>query len=318
MKRIAFTLSILAAMLLACSISGTVTPPVDKPAVVTNPSVITEVPALGSTRVSEIDGMTLIFVPGGEFPMGSNASLGPEKPVHTVHLDPYWIDRTEVTNDMFGLFVSQSGYQTYAEKAGVSEIMNLATSKMETIPGADWQHPQGPASDLSELGDHPVVQVSWYDALAYCQWAGRRLPTEAEWEKAARGMDARDFPWGDDFDGTLLNFADASLNAFWGDNDFDDGYQFTAPVGSYPMGASPYDILDMAGNAWEWANDWADESYYQDSPASNPGGPPSGDNRIVRGGSWHDIADGQLAAYRGWATPDTTSSTLGIRCALSE
>jgi eukaryotic-like serine/threonine-protein kinase len=329
MKRFYLPLSILAIMLLACNLSGTVTPtselpiktevPVDADVPVnTELPVNTQVPSLGSTRVSETDGMIQVFVPGGDFSMGSDtSSYADERPVHTVFLDSYWIDQTEVTNAMFETFVNQSGYQTDAEETGSSYVYNPDDNSDELTHGADWQHPLGPDSNLMELSQYPVVHVSWNDALAYCEWAGRRLPTEAEWEKAARGTDGRTFPWGNDFDGTRLNFADVNLNASLGNSNFDDGYQLSSPVGNYLSGASPYGALDLAGNVWEWVNDWVDESYYQSSPPGNPGGPATGEYHVLRGGSWHDPEDGQRTAYRGWATPDDTDITLGFRCALS-
>jgi eukaryotic-like serine/threonine-protein kinase len=325
MKRIAFTLSIFIVMSVACNVSGTVTPPAPDLPVNTQlpvntelPVVNTEVPGMGSTRVSETDGMTLVFVPNGDFMMGSDNGLANEKPVHIVFLDSYWIDQTEVTNAMFETFVDQTSYQTDAEKKGSSYVYYPDTGKTDTTQGANWQHPMGPDSSLSDLGEHPVVHVSWNDAQAYCEWAGRRLPTEAEWEKAARGTDGRTFPWGDDFDGTRLNSADVNLGAGRGNSNFDDGFQLTSPVGNYPSGASLYGAWDMTGNVWEWVNDWVDEAYYQSSPSENPGGPTSGEYRIVRGGSWHDPEDGQRAAYRGWAGPTDTDITLGFRCALPE
>jgi serine/threonine-protein kinase len=325
MRRIALTLSIPVSLLVACNPSGALTPPAaaELPvntalAVNTEAPVITEVPSMGSTRTSEIDGMTLVFVPDGDFEMGSDSSgYANEKPVHTVLLDSYWIDQTEVTNSMFGAFVAQTGYQTEAEETGSSRGYDTDTGKSQPTQGADWEHPLGTDSGLSDLAEHPVVHVSWNDARAYCEWAGRRLLTEAEWEKAARGTDGRTFPWGSDFDGTRLNSADVNLGAGRGNNSFDDGFQLTSPVGSYPQGASPYGALDMVGNVWEWVNDWADEAYYQNSPSANPGGPASGESRIVRGGSWHDPEDGNRAAYRGWAAPEDTDITLGFRCGLT-
>jgi formylglycine-generating enzyme required for sulfatase activity len=284
----------------------------------TEAPVNTEIPVLGSTRVSKTDAMTQVFVPGGEFTMGGDFILTGyyiESPVHLVFLDPFWIDQTEVTNTMFEAFVSHSSYQTDAEKSGRSVVFDPETGKDLTIPGADWKHPQGPDSNLSNLVDHPVVHVSWNDALAYCKWVGRRLPTEAEWEKAARGTDARTFPWGNEFDGTLLNSADVNLNVGWGNKVFDDGFQFTSPVRNYPSGASPYGVLDMSGNVWEWVNDWASESYYQSSPYSNPVGPVSGAFRVMRGGSWQDPEDGMRASFRGWVPG--TKNTIGFRCALT-
>jgi formylglycine-generating enzyme required for sulfatase activity len=278
MKRIALTLSIPVFLLMGCNLFGTVTPPATELAVKTEipvntelpvntetpvntkVPVNTEVPRLGSTRISESDSMTQVFVPGGDFTMGTDSirtGYSWEAPVHTVFLDPYWIDQTEVTNAMFEAFVTQSGYKTDAEKTGSSIVFNLDTGRDGTIQGADWQHPLGPDSSLSNLGEHPVVHISWNDARAYCEWAGRRLPTEAEWEKAGRGTDGRTFPWGNNFDGTRLNFADVNLNVGWGDKIFDDGFQLTSPVGNYPSGASPYGALDMAGNVREWVNDWS-------------------------------------------------------------
>jgi eukaryotic-like serine/threonine-protein kinase len=325
MRRIALTLSIPVMLLVACNPSGAFTPPpaAELPVntelpVDTEAPVNTDVPSMGSTRISETDGMTLVFVPDGDFAMGSDSSsYTNEKPVHTVLLDSYWIDQTEVTNSMFEAFVAQTGYQTDAEKAGSSRGYDPDTGRTELTQGADWEHPLGPDSSLSDLGEHPVVHVSWNDARAYCEWAGRRLLTEAEWEKAARGTDGRTFPWGNDFDGTRLNSADVNLGAGRGNSSFDDGFQLTSPVGSYPQGASAYGALDMVGNAWEWVNDWADEAYYQSSPSANPGGPASGEYRILRGGSWHDPEDGNRAAYRGWAAPEDTDITLGFRCGLT-
>jgi serine/threonine-protein kinase len=291
----------------------------EEPSATTDQPVVTEAPELGSTQISKTDGMTLVFVPTGNFTMGSDSSsFANERPAHTVFLDSYWIDQTEVTNAMFSTFVDQSGYQTDAEKIGSSYVYNPDSGSSGLVQGADWQHPLGPDSSLLDLNDHPVVHVSWNDSLAYCEWAGRRLPTEAEWEKAARGTDGRTFPWGNDFNGTLLNSADVNLGAGRGNSSFDDGFQLTSPVGNYPLGISPYGALDMAGNAWEWVNDWVDEAYYQSPPSSNPGGPTSGIYHVVRGGSWHDPQDGQRVTYRGWASPDDKDITLGFRCALSE
>jgi eukaryotic-like serine/threonine-protein kinase len=325
MRRIALSISILVMLLAACIQSGKINPPpaaelpvnTERP-VNTIAPVNTEVPGLGSTRISETDGMTQVFVPEGDFAMGSDSSsYANERPVHTVFLDSFWIDQTEVTNSMFEGFVTQTGYQTEAEKKGTSSGYDTDTGKSVQNQVADWEHPLGPDSSLAGLAEHPVVHVSWNDARVYCEWAGRRLLTEAEWEKAARGTDGRTFPWGSNFDGTLLNSADVNLGAGRGNSSFDDGFQLSAPVGSYPLGASPYGALDMVGNVWEWVKDWVDEAYYQGSPTANPGGPASGVYRVVRGGSWHDPEDGNRAAYRGWASPGDTDITLGFRCGLT-
>ena len=287
-------------------------------------ATLTPAPALGigSTQVSEKDGMVMVYVPEGEFLMGS-ADPDPdagsdEKPQHTVYLDAYWIDKTEVTNAMFGIFAEATGYETDAEKAGWSFVPNPSTGSWEQTNGADWAHPRGPSTSLSGLEGHPVVHVSWNDASAYCEWAGRRLPTEAEWEKAARGTDGRKYPWGNDpVAGNLLNFADSNLNVDWADKSVDDSYQFTAPVGSYPDGASPYGALDMAGNVWEWANDRYDENYYRNSPSENPVGPSSGGYRVQRGGSWYNFDVFVRAASRDWAVPSNWFGHVGFRCSLS-
>ncbi len=220
----------------------------------------------------------MVYVPEGEFLMGS-ADSDPdagsdEKPQHTVYLDAFWIDKTEVTNAAFALCVQAGACQT---------------------TGADF----------SEKPNHPVVAVSWNDAAAYCEWAGRRLPTEAEWEKAARGTDGRIYPWGDGApDATLLNY-NGNIGG-------------TTEVGSYPDGASPYGALDMAGNVWEWANDWYDSSYYSNSPSENPQGPSTGDARVLRGGSWVNEARNVRVSNRGRGYPDYRFvGSGGFRCSFS-
>ena len=259
---------------------------------------------IGSTTVSDKDGMTLVYVPEGEFEMGSQDGLSNEKPVHTVYLNAYWIDRTEVTNTMFSAYINDTSYQTDAEKAGFSWLFN--GSKWEKTNGANWQHPHGLSSSLSGLEDHPVAHISWNDAQAYCEWAGRRLPTEAEWEKAARGMDGRKYPWGNqDPNASLANYF---LNM--GD---------TTTVGSYADGASPYGALDMAGNIWEWVADWYDRGYYKSQEDwTNPVGPYSGVYRVLRGGAWntHPISICTFSRFRNY--PSNTDYFNGFRCALSQ
>jgi serine/threonine-protein kinase len=293
-------------------------PPTDTPELPTPTPTL----GIGSTMISEIDGMEYVYVPAGEFLMGSTdddtMADGNEKPQHAVYLDGYWMARTEVTNAMFARFVDETGYQTDAEQGGSGYAFDRTAGGWKDTPDADWRHPRGPASDLAGLDDHPVVQVSWNDATAYCQWAGSRLPTEAEWEKAARGTDGRIYPWGNAaVAGDLLNFADANLAMSWADEAVDDGYQFTAPVGSYPAGASPYGALDMAGNVWEWVADWYDGGYYAQSPRENPTGPGSGSTRVLRGGSWFYPAYDVRAANRFLPPPDDRNDNVGFRCARS-
>ena len=268
--------------------------------VVTEVPFITEAPTVTETpRMKGNDGMTLLYVPAGEFTMGSNTGLDDVKPVHKVKLDAFWIDQTEVTNQLFSSFVSATGYQTDAEKAGSSYGLEWVETN-----GADWQHPTGPGSNVSSRDQHPVIHVSWNDAATYCSWAGRRLPTEAEWEKAARGTDGRMYPWGNESPNNgLLNY----------NNNVGD----TTEVGKYPDGKSIYGAYDMSGNVWEWVNDWYSETYYQSSPSSNPSGPNSGEYRVLRGGSWY-YTDNVRSAVRGENLPTDTGFDLGFRCARSQ
>lgn len=260
------------------------------------------------TWVSPTDGMTLIGIPEGEFRMGSGDddvyAEPDELPMRRVFLNGYWIDQTEVTNAMFARCVG----------AGVCTPPPSAFAPYS--PHAYY------ATD--EFADFPVVNVTWPQAAAYCAWAGRRLPTEAEWEKAARGTDARRFPWEwiGVADPRKLNFCDQRCPFAWHVREVDDGYGETSPVGSYPDGASPYQVLDMAGNVWEWTADWYAARAYRDGPLRNPTGPEDGTWRVVRGGSWSDGIHVRALVYarsanRYYQAPDTTRSDLGFRCALS-
>lgn len=235
----------------------------------------------------------MIYVPAGEFLMGSpdrdSHALNLEKPQHWVYLDAFWIDRTEVTNDQYRQCV----------EAGVCG------------QPAYW------GDARFDGGGYPVVGVTWYSAVAYCEWAGVRLPTEAEWEKAARGGDDRIYPWGDEFDGSRANFCDRNCEESGRDASVDDGYAQTAPVGSYPAGASPYGGLDMAGNVYDWVSDWYDQTFYARSPSHNPLGPASGEYRVVRGGSWRNESADLRSAYRGGTRPELQGSFIGFRCGLS-
>ena len=262
----------------------------------------------------------MVYIPEGRFWMGAApgdpVASDEEKPGREVHLSGYWIDTTEVTNAMFADFVAQTGYTTDAERLGSGWVLDLSKNNWEETAGADWRHPYGPDSTIAGLEQHPVVQVSWNDAAAYCRWRSARLPTEAEWEKAARGTDQRIYPWGDTSpSGTLANFADRSLAAIWSDLAVSDGFPFTAPVGSYPSGASPYGLFDMAGNVWEWVQDWYDPGYYGAAPDRNPAGPGTGSAKVLRGGCWGDPGRNLRVSLRYRFEPDYRIDDFGFRCA---
>jgi len=250
---------------------------------VTNMSEMTLTPE-SKTRISEKDGMEQVYIQEGEFLMGStdndSEANNNERPQHKVYLDAFWIDKTEVTNAMFKKCTLEgicSGPRSIGTYTRSSYFGNTA------------------------YANYPVINVDWRDAKGYCSWAGGRLPSEAEWEKAARGTDGRKYPWGNEVpDSNLLNYNGSVID--------------TTEVGSYPSGASLYGVMDMAGNVWEWVNDWYDESYYLNSPARNPTGPESGKVRVLRGGGWKNEANYVRIAYRGSYVPDNWFSVRGFRC----
>jgi eukaryotic-like serine/threonine-protein kinase len=251
-------------------------------------------PVAGNSRTREKDGMVTVYVPGGEFTMGSDTGEGNERPVHRVVLSPFWIDRTEVTNAQFRMCVEAGACQPPT--------------------ACEWGEP---TYDDGGKADHPVVCVDWDQAEAYCRWAGARLPTEAEWEKAARGTDGLTYPWGNAFDGSKVNFCDRNCRETWKDATADDGYARTAPVGSYPEAGSPCGAWDMAGNVWEWVADWYAAGYYADSDGDNPPGPPTGVYRVLRGGGWNSNQSEIRATYRnGSELPTVRYWNAGLRCAV--
>ncbi len=291
--------------------TATVTPAPPSPSPLPSPSP-TDTPApafgIGSTEISEKDGMVMVYIPADEFLMGAagadTLAGDDEKPQHTVYLDGFWMDRTEATSAMFKRFVDETGYATDAQKSGQGYFWS--GSAWVAVKSADWQHPGGPTTSITGQDNYPVVQVSWNDAAAYCRWVGHRLPTEAEWEKAARGSDDRLYPWGDAApDSTRLNF-----NRVVGD---------TTEVSHYPSGASLYGALDMAGNVWEWVANFYSETYYSAAPDRNPGGPASGRGHIRRGGSWASSHETELVyvttTYRLWNNPSSRTDVTGFRCA---
>jgi formylglycine-generating enzyme len=276
-----------------------------------------------------------VRVPGGTFRLGDAFDEGydadGERPVHDVLLDDFHVDATTVTNAAFASFVKATGHVTTAESEGTSAVFHLAydgdggdvLGRATGAPwwlevrGACWRHPEGVGSDVAGRQNHPVVHVSHDDALAYCAWAGKRLPTEAEWEAAARGglVGAR-YPWGDELLPRRRWMANIFQGYFPTANTAEDGWTTTAPVKTFaPNG---YGLHQMAGNVWEWCSDWFAADYYADAPGTNPAGPGSGGARVMRGGSFlcHDsYCNRYRVAARSSAPPDSTAANLGFRCA---
>ncbi len=245
--------------------------------------------------ISPADGMVMAYIPAGEFQMGSENGDDDEKPVHTVSLDAFWMDTTEVTNVMFAAFLNEEGNR---QEGGVSWIAESNDARILKTPGG-WRV-------VSSYENHPVTRVSWYGAQAYCKWAGRRLPTEAEWEKAARGgLEGKTYPWGD---GEPTCEKGAQNGA-----QFTTCRSGTAPVASF--GANGYGLFDMAGNVWEWVVDWYSKTYYQSLPESNPSGLTNGEYRVMRGGAWIDGAWILRIANRVWNNPRGQTIYFGFRCA---
>ena len=309
----------------------------------------------------------MVWIAAGEFAMGSDLpnTNNNERPVHGVRVSGFFMDRTEVTNAQFAAFVKATGYKTTAEKPvdweemkkqvppgtpkpdaavlapgalvftppkGVVQDLNDYTQWWTWIHGADWRHPYGPDSSIAGKDDHPVVQVGWDDAVAYTTWAGKRLPTEAEWEYASRGgMTGKRFPWGDqmptDKDDKLANIWQGR---FPDQNQAVDGFAATSPVGHYP--ANPFGLHDMAGNVWEWCSDWYRADAYaiaaRAGVATDPKGPdrcwdpqePEALKRVTRGGSFlcHvTYCESYRPAARRGSAYDTGSPHIGFRCVKS-
>jgi formylglycine-generating enzyme required for sulfatase activity len=306
----------------------------------------------------------MVYIPGGTFLMGSNESgkYGDEAPQHWVNLKSFWMDATEVTNAQFAAFISATGYVTTAEKApdwnelkkalppgtlkpsddqlvAASLVFQQTASPVDFnnygqwwkwVEGANWKHPEGMKSDIIGKENYPVVHVSWYDAMAYCKWAGKRLPTEAEWEYAARGSQINaKYPWGQE----AVTKGESKMNSWEGafpySNNKKDGYVKLAPVKQYP--SNKYGLFDMAGNVWEWCSDWYDAGYYKTFSAdtvTNPQGPKKSDDpyepytpkKSLRGGSFlcnDSYCSGYRVARRMKSSPDTGLENTGFRCVKS-
>lgn len=275
-----------------------------------------------------------VVLPGGSFLMGDHFNEGypedGETPVHQVSVSTFSMDSTAVTNAQFARFVESTDYRTDSEVFGSSAVFHLQVKASNTdvlgavtgvpwwinIRGAYWAHPTGPGSDWTDAPHEPVVQVSWNDARAYSLWAGRALPTEAQWEYAARGgLKGKRYPWGDD----LLTTEGRHLCNIWqGDfprtNSEDDGFLGPATVRSYPP--NRYGLYELSGNVWEWCNDWFLPKYYRNSPETDPQGPTIGRGRAMRGGSFlcHDsYCNRYRVSARSSNTPDSASSNVGFR-----
>ena len=307
----------------------------------------------------------MVWIPAGTYTMGAADGEGRpnEYPQHKVQLDGFWMDATEVTNGQFQQFVQATGYITTAEKAPdwnelkkqlppgtpkPPDSVLVAASLVFTPPdhavplndpaqwwrwqkGADWRHPNGPGSSIEGKDNEPVVQVSWYDAVAYCKWAGKRLPTEAEWEYAARGvLSNQPYPWGSEGVESGRPKANTWQGQFPNANTNWDHYLKAAPVKSFaPNG---YGLYDMAGNVWEWCNDWYDADYYaslKDKTAINPQGPaqshdpmePTVPKKVVRGGSFlcnASYCKGYRVSARMMSSPDTGLEHTGFRCVSNQ
>lgn len=316
--------------------------------------------AVDSRKNADTSTKGMVLIPGGTFEMGAdnNQASPDEFPKHTIYVSPFYMDITEVTNYQFSQFVHATGYITVAEKSPDWEELKknlppgtprppaeeLAPSSLvfkqasNAIPltnaaqwwswtkGANWKHPQGPASNINGKDNHPVVHISHDDAIAYCKWAGKRLPTEAEWEFAARGgLSNHIYPWGNEH----ISKGPAKANSWEGDfphfNSGKDGFIRTAPVKSYAP--NKYGLYDMSGNVWEWCSDWYDAHYYQSfsQPSNNPPGPskpndpqePFTPKRVLRGGSFlcnDSYCSGYRVSRRMKSSPDTGLEHTGFRC----
>lgn len=278
---------------------------------------------------------SMIELPGGTFLMGTNDKEGfpddGEGPVREITINPFAIDPTTVTNRQFEAFIKDTHYETDAEKYGWSFVFyGLLSDEMRqshpdvavqtpwwcAIPGAMWRFPEGKDSHIQDRMDHPVVHISWNDATAYCDWAGKRLPTEAEWEYAARGGHTqKKFPWGDE----LTPEGEHRCNIWQGNfpeyNSLEDGYLGTAPAKSFKP--NHFGLYNTSGNVWEWCLDWFSKDFHRSGPKHNPVGPPEGSAKVIRGGSFlchHSYCNRYRVAARSSNTIDSSASNMGFRC----
>lgn len=280
----------------------------------------------------------MIQLPGGEFLMGTNEKDGfpadGEGPIRQVKIDPFLIDQTAVTNAEFKHFIEDTGYVTDAEQYGWSFVFDLFVSKNTwnevksrvkaapwwlVVHGATWDHPEGKDSHIHNRMQHPVTHISWNDAVTFCEWSGKRLPTEAEWEFAARGgLEQKKYPWGDNLHPKGMHYCNIWQGKFPEMNDKKDGYAGTAPVNTFP--ANGYGLYNMSGNVWEWCADWFTKRIHKTGGKHNPHGPKTGETRVMRGGSYlchYSYCNRYRVAARTSNTPDSSTGNIGLRCAAS-
>lgn len=278
----------------------------------------------------------MVLVPGGEFLMGTDDREGfpadGEGPVRRVRVDPFFIDSCAVTNDQFAAFVLATGYKTEAERYGWSFVFAAFVPRQARarvigpsseapwwvgVKGAYWPKPEGPGSSIKHRRAHPVVHVSWNDARAYCAWAGKRLPTEAEWEYAARGgLEQKRYPWGDELTPEEAHRCNIWQGRFPHHNTGEDGYVGTAPVDAFPLNGLR--LHNVSGNVWEWCADWFSPTFHRDGPHENPQGPPVGEAKVIRGGSYlchASYCNRYRVAARSKNAPDASTGHMGFRCA---
>ena len=258
--------------------------------------------ACDQSSASSVPPEDMVLIPAGQFIMGTNSKEAntDQKPAHTVYLDAFYIDKHEVTNAQYEKFILAGGYKKreFWTEEGWNFIQKFQ------FDADEWHQIETPLqygeNSVSTEPDHPVIGVSWYEANAYAAWAGKRLPTEAEWEKAARGTDGRIYPWGNETDFSKLSYFPHVVKV--------------QTVGSFGNGASPYGVLDMAGSVWEWCADWYNESCYPQGSRKNPTGPDDGEYRVLRGGGWDSIRLQLRTSYRYYDKENRRAYNIGFRC----